>query len=149
MSLSKQIFTGFAIASLVGIGARLFRLKQLGDTIQYRFKKVSRNKTAGSLTVEMDLINPTQTELKINSINGSIQYQGRILALYNSKQPFVIRPGVTPLSLAFKVAAGPLLESIVKSAIAKRADNVKVNYRLNTFFGSIPQSFEIKAGELI
>lgn len=149
MSLSKQIFTGFAIASLVGIGARLFRLKQLGDIIQYRFKKISRNKTAGSLTVEMELVNPTQTEIKINSINGSIDYQGRILALYNTKKPFVIRPGITPISLAFKVAAGPLLESIVRSAVAKRADNIVISYRLNTFFGSIPQSFEIKAGELI
>jgi hypothetical protein len=149
MALGRTIFTGIAVAAAIGIGARLMRLKQLGDTITYRFRKLSRNKTAGSLTVEMDLINPTQTELAINSVFGNIVYGGRVVAIYNSKKPFVIKPGTTPLSLAFQVSSSSLLELIVRSAIARTAKDVTVNYRLNTLFGSIPQSFTIKASELI
>jgi len=150
MISSKQLLSSVGIALVIGAGAYLMRLKKLSDQIQYRFKKVSRNKTAGSITVDMDLINPTNGEIEILSMDGEIRRGNSILATYKSKSPFTIRANsVTPLSLAFQIQGQSLLTSILNAALTKDVGTLDVTYRLKTALGVIPVKYNISPKGLI
>ena len=98
----KSIYTALAISAITGIALYLFRLKNLSDTVQTRFKKASKNPSKGSFTVDIDLINPSAGQLNVKGITGQVFFGNNLIATYSSKKPFVIRPNsATPVSLNF------------------------------------------------
>lgn len=126
------------------------RLKKLSDQIQYKIKRVSRNRTAGSITVEMDLINPTSGEIEIQAMEGEIKRGNSVLATFRSKTPFFIRANsTTSLSLAFQLRSASVLSSILNAALTKDVGVFDIDYRLKTALGTIPVKYKVSAKDLI
>jgi LEA14-like dessication related protein len=150
MFTQKKLVTSLGLAAAVGLASYFIRLKKLSEQIEYRFKKVSRNKSAGSITVEIDLINPTSGAIKINSIEGSIMRGASTIAVYRSKKPFFIKANsTTPLSLAFQINRQALLQQLLNTALTMDAGALDVRYRLNTDIGNIPVAYKVKLTDLI
>jgi len=146
----KSIYTALAISAITGIALYLFRLKNLSDTVQTRFKKASKNPSKGSFTVDIDLINPSAGQLNVKGITGQVFFGNNLIATYSSKTPFVIRPNsATPVSLNFQTTRGALLNAAIQQATSKGAIPITIKYDIRTPFGSIPQSFTINPAELV
>jgi hypothetical protein len=80
---------------------------------------------------------------------GTIIYGNSVLATMQSKKPFTIKPGKTTISLLFTTNNKAILINAVQAAMDKKLAPIKVNYNINTWFGSIPQSFTINPGDLL
>ena len=146
----KTIYNALAISALTGIALYLFRLKNLSDTIQSRFRRASKNPSKGSFTVEVDLINPSAGQLNVKGLSGQVFYGNNLVGLLSSKQPFFIKPNsTTPVSLNFQTVKTGLLNAAIQTAVQQKKEPIKVNYRIQTKFGSIPQSFTINPAELV
>jgi hypothetical protein len=149
----KQIYTGLALAAIAGGALYFYRLRQLGEQLQYRIVKISRNKATNaqqaSITVDMELINPTDGSFNARGMYGTIIYGNSVLATMQSKKPFTIKPGKTMISLLFTTNNKAILINAVQAAMDKKLAPIKVNYNINTWFGSIPQSFTINPGDLL
>lgn len=149
----KQVLTGLAVAAVAVAGLYFYRLWQLGEQIQFRVLKISRNKgttaSQASITVDMELINPTSATLNARGMFGHILYGSSVLATMQSKKPFTIKPGTTKVSMLFQTNNKAILVNAVQAAMQKKLAPIKVKYNVITWFGSIPQEFEINPGELI
>jgi len=146
----KSIYTALAISAITGIALYLFRLKNLSDTVQTRFKKASKNPSKGSFTVDIDLINPSAGQLNVKGITGQVYFGNTLIATYSSKTPFVIRANsATPVSLNFQTTKGALLKAAIQKATSQKAIPITVKFNIRTPFGSVPQSFTINPAELV
>jgi LEA14-like dessication related protein len=147
--VQKAIRNALIVSGILAGANYLFRLNKLGERLQYELIRISRNKStslsSSSITAEMRLINPTNTSLDINSLNGRIVYGGRVIGQMVSKKKFTISPGVSNLSLNFSIDNLGLLNSAIQNAMNKEPQTVRVEYILKTNFGSIPQSFSVNA----
>jgi len=152
--VNRQIINALIISGILGGITYLIRLNKLGERIQYRLLKVSRNKSttlqSSSITAEIELINPTNTSLDVQSVSGFIFYGNQVLGSMESKKPFTITPGSSRLSLNFSVDNQSLLTSIVQYVLRQdQMQKIVVRYNLKTTLGVIPQSFEVNPRSLI
>ena len=92
----KQIYTGLALAAIAGGALYFYRLRQLGEQLQYRIVKISRNKATNaqqaSITVDMELINPTDASFNARGMYGTIIYGNSVLATMQSKNLSPLNP---------------------------------------------------------
>lgn len=152
--MSRQIINALIISAIVGAATYLIRLKKLGDRIQYKLIKVSRNRgttiQSSSISADIELINPTNASLDVQSISGKIYYGDQVLGTIQSKQPFTIKTGVSKMSLNFVIDNQSLLSNIVKYVLNKEnIGRIYAKYSLKTPLGIIPQSFEVNPKSLI
>lgn len=152
--VSRQIINALIISGIVGGITYLMRLKKLGDRIQYKLARISRNKSttlqSSSITAEVELTNPTNTSLDVQSVSGYIYYGSQILGTMRSKSPFTITPGVSRMALTFTVDNQTLMSNIVRYVLSKESlQKIMVKYSLKTPLGLINQSFEVNPRSLI
>ena len=146
----KTIYTALAVTAITGLAVYLMRLKNLSETIQTRFRSASKNPSKGSFTVNIDLVNPSAGQLNVKGVTGQVFYGQNLIAIYNSKAPFFIRPNsVTPLSLSFSTVRSGLLNMAVEQSIKTQIQPILIRYQIQTNFGNIPQEFTVNPAELV
>jgi hypothetical protein len=146
----KTIYTALAVTAITGLAVYLMRLKNLSETIQTRFRSASKNPSKGSFTVNIDLVNPSAGQLNVKGVTGQVFYGQNLIAIYNSKAPFFIRPNsVTPLSLNFSTVRSGLLNMAVEQSIKTQIQPILIRYQIQTNFGNIPQEFTVNPAELV
>jgi hypothetical protein len=146
----KTIYTALAVTAITGLAVYLMRLKNLSETIQTRFRSASKNPSKGSFTVNIDLVNPSAGQLNVKGVTGQVFYGQNLIAIYNSKAPFFIRPNsVTPLSLNFSTVRSGLLNMAVEQSIKTQIQPILIRYQIQTNLGNIPQEFTVNPAELV
>jgi len=146
----KTIYTALVISAVTGLALYLNRLKNLGDTIQTKFRSASKNPSRGSFTVNIDLVNPSPGQLNVRGVTGQVYYGNNLVAVYTSKTPVFIKPNsATPLSLNFQTVKSGLLNTAIEQAIQRKIQPVLIKYQIQTPFGNIPQEFTINPAELV
>ena len=146
----KTIYTALAVTAITGLAVYLMRLKNLSETIQTRFRSASKNPSKGSFTVNIDLVNPSAGQLNVKGVTGQVFYGNNLIAIYNSKSPFFIRPNsITPLSLSFSTVRSGLLNMAVEQSIKTQIQPILIRYQIQTNFGNIPQEVTVNPAELV
>lgn len=125
---------------------RLYRLYEVGQSISYKPVGVSfvRNGTLNDFVVrvKIELMNPQNTVVKTNGIEGKLLIKGQPIG-YFSSQPFDINAGITYFDLDFRVDAKNIGVQLIQAISKKQVPELFVEMKVKLPFFSTIETFSV------
>lgn len=140
--------------ALVGIASfvayRFYKMYELGASIIYKpldwkFGKVdwSRIDQGGvPLNVTIEILNPTNTSLRIRGVDGILKFNGVVISNFSSK-PFDINAGRSNFTMVFRLNGLSTINQFLSYVKDKKNDKIEVILNVKIPFFTLPNKFEL------
>lgn len=149
MKLSTQAKAVLGIVALAG-AYRLYQLWKASGKLSYTpvALRLKRDKLTYSAHVDLDIMNPTDTTIRIRGIKGNLNWNQYAISSFRSG-PAEIKPGVTKMTIVFALNNLQIVSALVKSVTDKKWPVFKVEMTTLMPLFSYPESFEINTQQYI
>lgn len=131
----KQPLLTLAILGGVGfVGYRLFKINELANMISYKpsgIPKLIRKGSGFVLVQPMTIDNPTNTTLKMKSVDGVLRQGAKVLGTFSSG-PFVIKTGRTSFNLEFTLDGLATFTAIAQAVASGKGLTLDVDLNKRT-----------------
>lgn len=143
MKLSTQAKAVLGIVALAG-AYRLYQLWKASGKLSYTpvALRLKRDKLSYSAHIDLDIMNPTDTTIRIRGIKGNLNWNQYAISSFRTG-PAEIKPGVTKMTIVFALNNLQIVSALVKSVTDKKWPIFKVDMTTLMPLFSYPESFEI------
>jgi LEA14-like dessication related protein len=144
MKKGASILGGLLVAAAAVVGLNYATgAHKLVNQLKVLFKDITGFKIAGTSVVfnlRLDLINPSQTGLKIYSISADLNFNGQKIATPYMLQPVTISPQSSSIITIPVSITGPDVLTAILGALNSKAKGIVMDYSgyVNSNFGTIP-----------
>jgi hypothetical protein len=149
MKLSTSAKAVLGIVAAAG-AYRLYQLWKASSQITYTPSglKFKRDKKQFFIIVEMNIMNPTSTSIRLRGIKGNISWNNYVISGFTSG-PTEIKEGVTKLQITFELNNINIVQAIAQAAINKKWPifNIEMKTMLPLF--SYTEKFDINTATYI
>ena len=140
--------TLIGIASFVAF--RFYKMYELGASIiikplDYRFGRVdwaNLNKGGVPLYVQLEILNPSNTSLKMRGIDGVLKFNDKIISTFISK-PFTISAGRSTFNLDFKLNGITAINEFIAIVKENRNDKVEIDMSLKIPYFTLKRNYKL------
>lgn len=149
MKLSTQAKAVLGIVALAG-AYRLYQLWKASGKLSYTpvALRLKRDKLSYSAHIDLDIMNPTDTTIRIRGIKGNLNWNQYAISSFRTG-PAEIKPGVTKMTIVFALNNLQIVSALVKSVTDKKWPIFKVEMTTLMPLFSYPESFEINTQQYI
>lgn len=149
MKLSTQAKAVLGIVALAG-AYRLYQLWKASGKLSYTpvALRLKRDKLSYSAHIDLDIMNPTDTTIRIRGIKGNLNWNQYAISSFRTG-PAEIKPGVTKMTIVFALNNLQIVSALVKSVTDKKWPIFKVEMTTLMPLFSYPESFEINTEKYI
>ena len=143
MKLSTQAKAVLGIVALAG-AYRLYQLWKASGKLSYTpvALRLKRDKLSYAAHIDLDIMNPTDTTIRIRGIKGNLNWNQYAISSFRSG-PAEIKPGVTKMTIVFALNNLQIVSALVKSITDQKWTIFKVEMTTLMPLFSYPESFEI------
>lgn len=142
------------LALFVGIGYgayKLYQLYKLSESVVYKPLGIKFFRGAGvndfAVIVNMQIFNPTNGELKMRDVGGTLAIDGNVISTFSSGD-FLIKKGLTDFPLTFKISSFSAITAIATSALKKKPIRLDVTLNKNIGLVTSRETFSFGQGDL-
>jgi LEA14-like dessication related protein len=140
--------TLIGIASFVAF--RFYKMYELGASIiikplDYSFGRVdwaNLNKGGVPLYVQLEILNPSNTSLKMRGIDGVLKFNDKIISTFISK-PFTISAGRSTFNLDFKLNGITAINEFIAFVKENRNDKVEIDMSLKIPYFTLKRNYKL------
>lgn len=149
MKLSTQAKAVLGIVALAG-AYRLYQLWKASGKLSYTpvALRLKRDKLSYSAHIDLDIMNPTDTTIRIRGIKGNLNWNQYAISSFRTG-PAEIKPGVTKMTIVFALNNLQIVSALVKSITDMKWPIFKVEMTTLMPLFSYPESFEINTEKYI
>ena len=128
------------------VAYRMYKLYELGENVIYKPVRIKFIR-GGSINdfivrVTMELLNPTNTRVKMRGIDGKLLVNNQVIGSFASI-PFEIKGGISYFDLDFKINAQNAGVTLVQALLKKNLPVFVVDMNKRMLFFSINEKFAI------
>jgi LEA14-like dessication related protein len=140
--------TLIGIASFVAF--RFYKMYELGASIiikplNYSFGRVDwANLDRGGvpLYVQLEILNPSNTSLRMRGIDGVLKFNDKIISTFISK-PFTVSAGRSTFNLDFKVNGTTIINEFLSYVKDNTSDRVEVDMNLKIPYFTLKRNYKL------
>ena len=131
-----------AVTALAFVAYRAYKLWELMNSFSYRYtglyferpKNVKELLNSFGLVLEMAIMNPTSTSIKLSGVNGGIYYKGTLIGTFNIGNINVLPSGDTPIKVRSRIST-EMAARIVSDIAKKEFPVFDIHVNVNLLFG--------------
>jgi hypothetical protein len=149
MKLSTQAKAVLGIVAVAG-AYRLYQLWKASGKLSYTpvALRMKRDRTNFSAHVDIDILNPTNTTIRIRGIKGNLNWNNRAISSFRTGAA-EIKPGTTKMTIVFSLNNLGLIQALTQAITDKKWPVLKVDMITMMPLFSYPESFEIKTEDYL
>jgi hypothetical protein len=142
----KNVLVG--VASFVAY--RFYKLYELGASIIYKpldwkFGKVDWTRLdAGGvpLNVTIEILNPTNTNLRLRGIDGILRFNEKVISNFSSK-PFDINAGRSSFTMVFRLNGLVTINEFLSFVRDRRNDKIEVDMKIKIPYFTLSNKYQL------
>lgn len=151
----KPIVKNTLISVAAFVGYRFYKLYELGASIIYkpldwRFRKVDWSSLSKGvdLVVTIELLNPTNTQLQMRGVDGTLTLDGQVVSTFTST-PFVITAGRSTFDMVFNIKGANTINRFANFVKNTNQGNIEVTIRKKIPFFTLTDKFKMSVTEAL